>query len=91
MKKNALKFALPVGMGMLLTAITVFVLSSTLFISSCTKDNSTTKHCTSSGYPLYCAKVGVCCPAGYAYYCDGNCNSQPCPAGTVTVDSCSPE
>jgi hypothetical protein len=31
----------------------------------------------SAGYPLYCASVDKCCPAGYGYYCDGKCLSSP--------------
>ena len=90
MKTLLLKFGLPVGLGLTLLIITAMGLVSTTLVG-CEKDDSTTKHCTKAGYPLYCSTIGTCCPAGYPYYCDGNCHSSACPSGTVTVDSCSPE
>lgn len=87
MKPKFFKFALPIGMGLMLSVITVMGLVSTTF-TSCEK--SETKHCK-AGYPLWCSQVKLCCPAGHAYYCDGNCAASPCPSGTVTVDSCTPE
>jgi hypothetical protein len=92
MKKNKIKFMLPVGIGLFLSIITVLGFISTT-LQSCEKDDdssSYTKHCK-SGYPLWCSSVKTCCPSGYAYYCDGSCHSSPCPANTVTVDSCAPE
>jgi len=89
MVQKFLKFVLPVGMGLTLSIITFMALSSTVFLSSC-EDLLDTQHCK-AGYPLWCSDVKQCCPAGYAYYCDGKCSQSPCPVGTVTVDSCVPE
>lgn len=85
MKTKLLKFALPIGMGMMLSVITVMGLLSATF-TSCQKEE--TNPC-SGGYPLWCKQTNKCCPAGYAYHCDGLCYNSPCPAGTVTVDTCS--
>ncbi|MCK9640000.1 MAG: hypothetical protein M0R39_08835 [Prolixibacteraceae bacterium] len=90
MRKKIIKFLLPVSMGLSLLVITLMVLSSTIFVSSCSSDLFKTDHCK-AGYPLWCSQAKVCCPAGYAYYCDGSCKSAPCTGGTVTVDSCVPE
>jgi hypothetical protein len=86
MKNKFLKFALPVGMGLTLTVISIIALGSSVLVSSC----DLVEHCK-AGYPLYCSEVGQCCPAGYPYYCDGSCKTAPCPSGSVTVDSCIPE
>jgi hypothetical protein len=89
MKKKIFRFVLPIGMGLTLTGITIMVVSSTIFLSSC-EDLMQADHCK-AGYTLYCSEVKQCRPAGYAYYCDGKCSASPCSVGTVTVDSCVPE
>ncbi|MDD5571461.1 MAG: hypothetical protein PHD97_09960 [Bacteroidales bacterium] len=86
MKTQLLKLALPIGMGMVLTVITVMGLMTAT--SGCQKDSTTTQHCTNTAYPLYCPNVKVCCPRGYAHYCDGNCSTATCPGGTVNMDNC---
>ncbi len=86
MKTKFIKFALPVGIGLMLMTITIFGLVSTTF-TSCSK----TKHCTNTAYPLWCPSVGKCCTAGHAYWCDGNCYSSGCPSGTISRDNCVPE
>ena len=85
MKAEFFKFALPIGMGLIILVITTIGLVST----SCDALGPS-NHCK-SGYPLWCSSVNKCCPAGYPYWCDGNCRTSPCPTGTVTVDSCVPE
>jgi len=87
MKAKFLKYVLPAGMGLALTVITIFGLISTTFVG-CDKESSSTKHCTNTAYPLYCSNVGVCCPRGYAHYCDGNCSTGTCGGGTVNMDNC---
>jgi hypothetical protein len=83
MKTQLKKVVLPIGMGLALLIITLMgVISTTL--TSCTKDCG-----CAAGYPLCCSgSKGDCCPAGHAYLCDGLCETSPCPAGTVTVETC---
>jgi hypothetical protein len=85
MKTKISKFALPIGMGLMLTLITTLGIMLTTF-NSCELGTN-----CKAGYPLWCSQAKVCCPAGHAYYCDGACSASPCPVGTVTVDSCIPE
>ncbi|MBW6483960.1 MAG: hypothetical protein K0B10_12990 [Vicingaceae bacterium] len=85
METNFSKSAQPFRLGMMILIITLTGFISTTF-TGCEKE----KHCK-SGYPLWCSKVKVCCPAGSPYYCDGFCKQSPCTGGTVTVDSCEPE
>jgi hypothetical protein len=90
MKATFFKYALPIGMGLTLSVITIFGLLSTSFVG-CTKDDTSTKHCTSNAYPLYCPVSGNCCPAGYAWNCDGQCYQSGCPSGTVSSGVCASE
>jgi hypothetical protein len=90
MKSKLCKFAFPIGMGVILTVITVIALMSTTFMG-CKKDATTTKHCTNSAYPLWCPNAKVCCTPGHAYYCDGQCYTDGCPSTTITRDNCAPE
>jgi len=85
METNYLNFAQFFKKSITIITIT-FMSFISLTLTGCVKE----KHCN-TGYPLYCAKVKVCCPAGYPYYCDGVCKQAPCPSGTVTVDACQPE
>ncbi len=90
MKTKFFKFVLPIGMGLMLSVITIIGLVSTTF-TSCEISETETKHCTNTAYPLWCPNAKVCCTRGYAYYCDGNCYQSGCPSGTITRDDCSPE
>jgi len=86
MKPKFLQFALPVGMGLMLTTITIFgMLSATL--TACSLDEET-KHCQNAAYPLWCPSVEVCCTPGHAYYCDGKCYETGCPSTTIQRDFC---
>ncbi len=90
MKGNILNFIAlnihTIGRGLVKMVIKIMVISSMIYLNSC---EELVTHCK-SGYPLWCSQVEQCCPAGYAYYCDGNCSSSPCSVGTVTVDTCVP-
>jgi hypothetical protein len=88
MKTKFLKFALPIGMGLMLTAITIIGVVSVTFTSCTKEEEKETKHCTDPGYPYWCPSAKACCPAGYGYDCDGRCQTSPCPVGTVTASGC---
>jgi hypothetical protein len=62
MKAKNLKYLLPVGMGLTLIIMTVFVFL-TLSLTSCAED------CDSD--EVWCSNAEVCCPADKPYH-DGN-------------------
>jgi len=84
MKTKFIKFILPIGLGISLTVISIMGLVLTTF-TSCDKLG----RCTNKDYPLYCSQTSTCCPAGYAYLCDGKCYSDGCPSTTVNSYICS--
>jgi hypothetical protein len=88
MKTKFLKFALPIGMGLMLTVITIIGIASITF-SSCSDDRD---HCPSKDNPLTCPNPGmvkyICCPSGFGYLCDGACSTCPCPSGTTHSSVC---
>ena len=61
MKKQFFKLALPVGMGLALTTITLLFFAS-LTISSCD-----TEHCTDKDHPLWCSSAEKCCGPNTPY------------------------
>ncbi|MBE2218771.1 MAG: hypothetical protein IAE90_11235 [Ignavibacteria bacterium] len=85
MKSKISKFIFPIVMALSLLTFSIIV--------GCDKEDITgpTKNCTDATYPLWCPDAKVCCPRGYAHYCDGNCHSGECPSGTVSMDDCSAE
>jgi len=74
MKRNCR--ALLVGVVIAVGLVTGFTKCNDKDTDTDTNKVVSTSHCK-SGYPLYCSSVKVCCPAGYAYYCDGQCRTSP--------------
>ena len=87
MKTKFSQLALPLGLGVILFAITTIGLLSV----SCDGLTEAKDNCTNEAYPLWCKSVKVCCTPGHAYYCDGQCYASGCPTGTVSRDICKPE
>ncbi len=88
MKPKFFKFALPIGMGLMLSVITIMGLVSTTF-TSCKKLE--TKHCTNTAYPLWCSSAKACCP-GDKPYTDGHgscyCTLAGCRATGYACEHC---
>ena len=88
MKTKIIKFAAPVGVGLVLSVISIMGFTLTTF-TSCDDTTQEKSYCTNKDYPLYCSQTGTCCPNGYAHLCDGKCYKSGCPNGTVHSSVCS--
>lgn len=85
MKSKLIKFALPIGFGLVLAVISVLGLVS-ISLNSC---NS--KKCTDSSNPLYCESAKTCCPSANPYNDGhGTCFSTMagCRAGGYACEVC---